>query len=108
MTRNQAFFPFFLERGFCCSTCALARESQRHRETESEKSPPEGMAMPLSLLLHSPLRILDTHIHTLGMSLKPLDLGLEPQLTMWESSNASITAVAGPEAELSIWRENLF
>ena len=86
---------FFLERVLCYRACALTRQTERDRETESEKSPPGGMVTPQSLLLHSPLEILGMHAHAPGVSFKPLGPGREPWSAMWESSNIAITLTAG-------------
>ena len=62
---------------------------ERQRKTERQKvrnHPPEGMAIPQSLLLHSPLRILGTHMR--------LACFKSPS-TMWESSDIAITLTAG-------------
>ena len=55
------------------------------------------MVTPQSLLLHSPLGILGTLAHALGVSFKPPGLGREPWSTTWESSDIAITLTAGSQ-----------
>ena len=74
----------------------LVGETEKDRETESEKSPPGGMATLQSLLLHSPLGILSTHAHVPGVSFEPPGPGLKSQSTTWESSDIAIMLTAGP------------
>ena len=81
----------------------LTRTTARDGEIESEKLPPGGMAMPQPLLLHSPIGILGTHAHAPSMSFKPPDPGLEPQLTMWESSDITIMPSAGLYTEFVVY-----
>ena len=97
MSDSKLFIIFFLfGEVFFYRVCALARKTERDIETESEKSPPAGMVMLQSLLLHSPLGILGTHAHAPGVSFKPPGPGLELQSTTWESSDIAITLSAGP------------
>ena len=91
------FIYFFIWRGFCYRACGLARQTERDRETESEKSLPRGdghAAIP------SPLGILGTHVHMPGVSFKPPGPGHEPQSTTWESNDTAITLTAGPKGFL--------
>ena len=72
---------------------------ETQRETERRKArnhPPGWMAMPQSLLLHSPLGILGMHAHAPGVSFKPPGPGCKPQLTTWEFSDIAIMLIAGP------------
>ena len=85
-------------RDFLYRARALARQTDRDIETESEKSPPGGMVTPQSLLLHSLLGILGTHAHAPGVSFKPPGPGCEPQSTTWESSDIAIMLTAGSQA----------
>ena len=72
------------------------RLPERERETESEKSPPRGdvhAAIPFP-----PFSSWDLGHACTGTrhEFKSPGLGLEPQSTMWESSDIAITPSAGP------------
>ena len=73
-----------------------SRQTEKDRETESEKSPSGGMATPQSLLLQSPLGILSTHAHAPSVSFKPPGPGRGLQSTTWESSDIAFMLTAGP------------
>ena len=61
------------------------------------------MATPQSLL-HFSLGALDKHTQTLGMCLKSLAPGLEPQSTEWETSDVNITLSVGSTKFLeTVW-----
>ena len=73
----------------------LARKAGRDRQ-KVRNHPSEGMAIPQSFLLHSPLGILGMHTHVPGMSSKTPSLGFEQWSDMWESRTLTATLPAGP------------
>ena len=80
------------ERDFCYRAHVLTRKTERWKMRNHS---PEGMAMPQSLLLHSPLGILGTHAHAHDVSFKHPGPGRRPRSTTWESSDMAITLTAG-------------
>ena len=91
---NQAASSFLCKQVFWRDfaighVCSPERQKVRNH-------PPKGLTMLQSLLLHSPLGILGTNADVPGMSFKPPGLGLELQLTTWESSNIAILPTADP------------
>ena len=91
------FLSFFLFwRGFCYRALTVARQTERDRETGSERSPPRGDGQ--AAIPSPPFSSQDLgHARTCAQhEFKPPCLGLEPQSTMWESSNIAITLTAGP------------
>ena len=76
-----------------------ARQTERDRETESKKSSPRGdghAAIPSPPFSSRDLGHARTRTRH---EFKPLGPGLEPRLTMWESSDVAITLTAGPNDE---------
>ena len=90
-------FDFFFLRGFCYRARVLARQTERDRETESEKSPPRRHG--LASISSPPFSSLDFgHARTRAQrEFKPLGLGLESRSTTWKSSDVVITLSAGPD-----------
>ena len=83
----------FFER-FCYRACALARQTERDRETESNKSLLRGDGH--ATIPSPPFSSWDLgHACTSTQhEFKPPGLGLEPWSTMWESSDITITLTA--------------
>ena len=96
-TKKFSFPDFFFLRDFHYTACALARQTERDIQTESEESPPRGdghAAIPSPPLSSRDLGHACTRARR---EFKPPGPGRKPWSTTWESSDIAIMLTAGPK-----------